>query len=81
MAGTSAAHAADGAEDDLPEHFDIDGNQFQTEPVDPWNVIRRGVVIKPYTNWWDPADNSTDRRPCTLIGYTKSFTYSDGKVD
>ena len=40
----------------MPLEFDIgDGAIVKSLISDPWNVARRGVMIKPFTSWWDPS--------------------------
>ena len=69
--------------EDLPLEFDVDGTIIKSLSADPWNVSRRGVVIKPFTSWWDPNDHSKDRsaNDCAIVGYLEDYTYPDGKTE
>ena len=71
--------------EELAKNFEVEGPdgdvELRTLEDDPWHVIRKGIMIKPYTSWWDPNDKSTDRsgNDCELVGYVAEHTYTDRK--
>ena len=60
--------------------FEVDGKVVASLSDDPWQVCRRGKIIKPFTSWWFPGDNSKDRsqNACNIVGYVDAYPYADG---
>ena len=81
--GTTEPEAQRPRPEELPTSFEVDEKAVTSLLDDPWHVSRRGVVIKPFTSWWDPTDKSTDRseNSCAIVGYVDAYTYADGSTD